>query len=208
MRLVCFSDTHGSHHDISVPLGDIAIHAGDFTRTGSICEVKDFITWYAKLPHKYKVLIAGNHDKCFETDKEAALSLISPDILYLEDSGVQIENFYVWGSPYTPRFLNWAFGKQRGEEILYHWRKIPLQTSILVTHAPPKNILDTTHKGKRVGCQDLADVLEALTSLRLHVFGHIHEARGIHKQRDCIFVNASVLDQKYKKIISPITVDL
>lgn len=34
IRVVCISDTHG-HHDVSVPDGEILIHAGDFTKVGS-----------------------------------------------------------------------------------------------------------------------------------------------------------------------------
>ena len=36
-RWVCISDTHGRHREIdSVPDGDVLIHAGDFTDTGSL----------------------------------------------------------------------------------------------------------------------------------------------------------------------------
>ena len=51
------------------------IHAGDFTRCGHLQEVKEFNNWLGKLPHKHKIVIAGNHelslDQAFR-DKMAA----------------------------------------------------------------------------------------------------------------------------------------
>lgn len=62
MKIVCISDTHMSHDAIEVPPGDVLIHAGDFTCGGSLKEVAGFANWFAGLPHKHKVLVAGNHD--------------------------------------------------------------------------------------------------------------------------------------------------
>lgn len=68
IRFVCMSDTHSltSHIKHTVPDGDVFIHAGDFTRCGSISEVKEFANWLRKLPHKHKVIIAGNHELSFD----------------------------------------------------------------------------------------------------------------------------------------------
>lgn len=208
MQIVCMSDTHGQHCNIHVPDGDVLIHAGDFTRTGTLYETEDFLSWYSGLPHPYKVFIAGNHDKGFENEKEKFKQKIPSNVVYLEDSGIQIENLYFWGSPYTPKFFNWSFGKNRGEEILAYWNKIPSCTNVLITHGPPKNILDTTYKGHHVGCADLLNVLATLQNLKLHVFGHIHEAYGIYSEKNCIFINASVLNRKYKKSAEPMVITL
>jgi len=35
VRIVCLSDTHGRHARLSVPDGDILIHAGDFMAFGA-----------------------------------------------------------------------------------------------------------------------------------------------------------------------------
>lgn len=207
MNIVCVSDTHGQHHSIDVPLGDILIHAGDITRVGALHEIEDFLLWFSELPHQYKIFIAGNHDKGFEKNKQQILAKIPSNIIYLEDSGIEIENLYFWGSPYTPKFLSWSFGKNRGEEILAYWQKIPAHTNILITHGPPKNILDTTYRGHNVGCADLMNTIHTLKSLKLHVFGHIHEAYGVYTN-GCTFVNASVLDRKYKKAFAPIVITL
>lgn len=68
VRVVCMSDTHSLTHHIKfeVPDGDIFIHAGDFTRCGKLDEVVDFNNWLEKLPHKHKLVIAGNHELSFD----------------------------------------------------------------------------------------------------------------------------------------------
>ncbi|XP_067012199.1 metallophosphoesterase domain-containing protein 1 isoform X2 [Anabrus simplex] len=62
------SDTHSLTPFIKfdIPPGDIFIHAGDFTRCGREEEVIDFNNWLAALPHKHKIVIAGNHELSFD----------------------------------------------------------------------------------------------------------------------------------------------
>ncbi|KAL4949352.1 Metallo-dependent phosphatase-like protein [Aspergillus filifer] len=60
IRIVCISDTHNNQP--SLPVGDILIHAGDLTETGSFDELQDQITWLDAQPFRHIVVIAGNHD--------------------------------------------------------------------------------------------------------------------------------------------------
>lgn len=68
LRFVCMADTHSLHPHLkmAVPDGDVFIHAGDFTRCGAVQEVREFNTWLGKLPHKHKIVIAGNHELTFD----------------------------------------------------------------------------------------------------------------------------------------------
>lgn len=67
MRLVCLSDTHGLHRRIAeVPEGDVLIHAGDCLGQGKLANVEDLNDWLGTLPHRYKLVIAGNHDRAFQ----------------------------------------------------------------------------------------------------------------------------------------------
>ena len=45
--------------DHAIPDGDILIHAGDFSISGLVSEVKEFNDWLGTLPHKHKIVIAG-----------------------------------------------------------------------------------------------------------------------------------------------------
>ena len=68
------------------PLGDILIHAGDFSNYGLVSEIVAFNDWLATLPHKvnmnrntptepdyflsqyfqHKIVVAGNHELSFD----------------------------------------------------------------------------------------------------------------------------------------------
>ena len=67
MKLVCISDTHREYSKVKVPNGDVFIHAGDIDIWGYANELTVFNEWLGSLPHKYKIVIAGNHDKLLET---------------------------------------------------------------------------------------------------------------------------------------------
>ena len=71
MRIVCISDTHLEHPDI--PDGDVLLHAGDATFQGRPEEIRTFNAWFAALPHRHKVFVAGNHDWGFQKEPEEAL---------------------------------------------------------------------------------------------------------------------------------------
>lgn len=115
---------------------------------------------------------------------------------YLQDSGVEIEGLFIWGSPISPKYHDWAFNRERGSDIRRHWKIIPPHTDVLITHCPPFGILDTSSQGTHEGCRDLLDILQHRVRPRLHVFGHIHEAHGHTTIGHTQYVNASIVGQK------------
>src|SRR5690554_4798574 len=125
MKIVCISDTHNCNGEFDVPDGDLLIHAGDFTNNGSIVEVAAFMRWFGELPHRHKVLIAGNHDRLFEREPSLARSMVPDGTIYLQDSSAEIEGLKIYGSPWQPRFFDWAFNLMRGPELAAKWAKIP-----------------------------------------------------------------------------------
>jgi predicted phosphohydrolase len=206
MRIVCLSDTHDLHDQLQVPDGDLLLHAGDATMRGSEAQIRAFDRWLATLPHRHKVVIAGNHDWAFERTPAAARSWLRA-ATYLEDSEVTVDGVRIWGSPWQPWFYDWAFNLERGPAIAAKWDRIPAGIDVLVTHGPPAGILDRTDQGDAVGC---ADLLAAVRRVRpkLHVFGHIHEAYGTLEQDGVRFVNASNCSVRYRPVQPPIVVDL
>ncbi len=208
MTIACLSDTHSLHHRIpSIPDADILIHAGDISKYGDESQVVDFLHWFSALPHKHKIFIAGNHDFFFENKREDYIRTVIPDnVIYLNDSGCEINGIRFWGSPITPEFMNWAFNRKRGTEIQQHWNKIPENTDILITHGPPAGILDTTTNFQKTGCEDLLNTVLKIRPA-YHIFGHIHEAHGIITQASTTFVNAAILDEKYRIKNKPIMID-
>ena len=53
---------------LKVPEGDVLLHGGDFTQIGLRDEVEHFNQFLASLPHKHKIVIAGNHEVTFDTE--------------------------------------------------------------------------------------------------------------------------------------------
>jgi predicted phosphodiesterase len=206
LRIVCLSDTHGRHGKIPVPEGDVLLHAGDFTRRGGAAEVEAFGAFLAGLPHRHKVVIAGNHDFLFQRDPERARALLA-GATYLEDSGVAIDDVHFWGSPWQPWFHDWAFNLPRGKALAEKWALVPAGVDVLVTHGPPHGVLDATCDGSRVGCEELALALLRIRP-RLHVFGHIHEAYGLVRRGDTLSVNACSCDLSYRPVHPPLVVDV
>jgi Icc-related predicted phosphoesterase len=210
MKIACFSDTHGLHRRVKVPDADLLIYAGDFMTDGyDLREVKDFGEWLSSQPHKYKVWIAGNHDRAIERDCYLAMEHFV-GCYYLENSGINIEGLKLYGSPVQPEFCNWSFNVPRGPEIRKYWDMIPLDTDILVTHGPPMGYLDTSHptnpvyKNNHLGCRDLADKVREVKP-KLHIFGHIHGGYGKLETSNATFLNVSICDEAYRAV-NPVTV--
>jgi predicted phosphohydrolase len=205
MRIVCLSDTHTRHARIAVPDGDLLVHTGDFSGRGKEGEIRAFDAWLGTLPHRHKVIIAGNHDFAFEDDPSARGWI--QHAVYLEDEGLEIEGLRIWGSPWQPRFFDWAFNLDRGAPLRAVWAKIPEGIDILLTHGPPHRILDRTARGQEVGCEQLREAVFRVRP-QLHVFGHIHEAHGEEFVDGVQFVNASCCNLDYRPTQAPIVVDI
>jgi hypothetical protein len=102
VRIICISDTHGQHAGLRLPDGEILIHAGDFMTYGNAPrEIIDFNTWLGRQPHAHKIVIAGNHDRLFESHPIPARDLIT-NATYLEDSGVEVEGLKFWITSAAP----------------------------------------------------------------------------------------------------------
>ncbi|MDP4532865.1 metallophosphatase domain-containing protein [Marinobacter salarius] len=210
MRLVCISDTHSMHRRITdLPEGDVLIHAGDCLGAGTLQNVEEFNDWLGILPHRHKIVIAGNHDWVFQQAPDLARATLT-NAIYLEDDGIEVEGLRFWGSPWTPTFMDWAFMLDRGQPLHDHWQLIPENTDVLITHGPPHGIADEVEAGfgtLNVGCNDLLDRIDSL-SLKAHIFGHIHEGYGSVVKDGICFVNASTCDERYRPINPPILIDI
>lgn len=105
----------------------------------------------------------------------------------------------VYVSAYTPEFYDWAFPYPRdldrfnnsesatpsnpvpsfdsdsdpGPSDVYTGKAV----NLMITHGPPKGVLDKTATGQDVGCEHLMRAVQRCKPL-LHCFGHIHEGSG------------------------------
>lgn len=212
------SDTHGYHELLTIPKGiDVVIHSGDHSNYRDVyrneAEAHNFLHWYSKLKIKYKVLIAGNHDALASEWNTKFRDLCKKlGIIYLQDESVTIKGIKIYGSPYTPRFGNWHFMKDRGK-IDRVWQAIPEDTRILVVHGPPKGVLDSAHDFnnyiEQCGCGALMKRVQKIKPDYV-LFGHIHNNNEIinagtrtFSGLKTIFINASVVtDRKFGTLTS------
>ena len=231
MQIIAISDTHGKHRDVELPKGDVLVHAGDFTVHGEKSVTLDFVNWFSEQSFEHKIFISGNHDMWAESH-EVELSRYASEqgVHYLCNSSVELEGMKFWGSPKTPRFMDWAFMYSPGREAESQWSQIPATMDVIVTHGPPQGILDDLYvasdnkidndlglasavgshspaQSQSVGCEALAKRVMQIKP-RLHVFGHIHEAFGSVRVGRTQFVNASVMDRHYNLANSPHQLDL
>ncbi|SCO77617.1 related to phosphoesterases [Fusarium oxysporum] len=180
ISVVCISDTHNSQPHL--PFGDILIHAGDLTQSGSLGELKATIAWLNSQPHTHKVVVAGNHDLlldqgCDRRGQAAAEGecLDWGDCIYLENETTTVtcdsgRSLKIYGCPLSPRHGNWSFQYPRSKDV---WSgTVPNDIDVLVTHGPPFAHLDLN-----LGCYYLLQALWRTRPL-LHVFGHVHEGYG------------------------------
>jgi len=222
MRITVISDTHTKHGLIpltDLPGGDLLIHAGDIMNSGyNKNDILDFCTWFHSLEqYDKKIFIAGNHDRMFENHPEGVEELLNIylDIDYLQDEGYDLYDLdtdtstKIYGSPWQPEFYSWAFNlPKNGIELAGKWEAIPDNTDILITHGPAFGTLDTVagRPWDNLGCELLAERIERFRP-KIHICGHIHSGRGIEYKNGTLFINASVLDERYEYTQKPITID-
>ena len=225
IRIVIISDTHGKEFDLKLPQGDILIHAGDMTNNGTIEDVVYFANWLQRQSFKHKIVIAGNHDWCFETIPEKAakwLKATAPEnynlpivnntdnIHYLQDNGIQLTLnnvlLKIWGSPWSRKWGRWAFQYKYANDVIQKWSQIPDNTDILITHGPAYGILDMITHNQNVGCPNLKVQLE-LIKPKLHISGHIHEAYGETVKNGVQHINASIRSGTYGPNNNPVVID-
>ena len=118
MKIVCISDTHCNLKKVTLPEGDILVHAGDALSRGTLSEFMRFIKNIEKLKSKYEniIYVPGNHDIVTEKNEDLIKKeCISRGIIYLNNAGVTINCVKFWGSGITPRFHNWAWNRDSGE---------------------------------------------------------------------------------------------
>lgn len=187
-------------------MGDVLLHAGDFSKMGTEKEFIDFNAWLGTLPHKFRVVIPGNHDFLAQTHLNLARELLSNATHFLVHEACEIDGLKIFGSPWTPYFGGWAFN-YKADEAVDLWRDLPDDTDILMTHGPAYSVLDRTDRGVLAGCPELLRIVGKIRP-RYHVCGHIHEAHGFNEAAHTASINASMLNLQYRYVNKPFVFDL
>lgn len=175
-HIFAFSDTHGRHSELKIPQEtDILICAGDGVNGLALAELQDFFSWYASIPAKLRLFVAGNHELVFDLYPEEAKSIIPKDIVLLENSGICFDGIKFYSVAARP----W----------LHQKIAIPPRTDFLITHGPAKGFLDND-----TGCLLLRQAI-LNDKPHYHIFGHVHALGNQIYRRTCTtFCNISCLN--------------
>jgi hypothetical protein len=210
--------------DLLLIAGDIC-PMGDHSVAAQHLWLRDkFARFLDRVPAKHVVGIAGNHDVIFAQPLDAEPQVPYLPWSYLQDSGIELCGLKLWGSPWAPWLAaGWVFqGPKRDPNEAFlreRFSLIPADTDILVTHSPPYGILDLTVGGattpaypservadRHAGSKALAVALQRLRPrLRLHICGHLHDARGVTRDGSDgpLIANASALTAWYDPMAGP-----
>lgn len=225
MTKICLvSDTHEMMNLVKVPDCDILIHCGDATGLGHVDKLLEFNKIAKNLKKagtcKEVVFIPGNHDISLDVTHPAMAKnrtvgrrihekarAALKDMHLLIDAGIELMGVKIWGSPWTPRFYGWAFMYDDDGLAYSHWKRIPEGLDVLITHGPPKGILDLTDDNRPAGSALLHDIT-FLKKPKIHAFGHIHSGYGETKIQGIHFINAAACTEQYIPSNPPIVVEL
>ena len=161
LSIFAFSDTHGCHRDLRVPeKTDILICAGDAVEDNLLGdEYDDFIEWFSSFPAKWKLFVPGNHELSFELGQSEKIEKA------MSEKGIQVLQNAVYDCDGV------IIGSIDADSSIAD-ENIPTDLDILVTHYPPYGILDDDMGSTEI----LNFVIKSQPSL--HLFGHIHSAKG------------------------------
>jgi Icc-related predicted phosphoesterase len=223
MIIDCIADLHGDYPVLEG--GDLLIVAGDLTARDTENEYALFDYWMNEQNYKKKIVISGNHDNYLNDCRKVAVKPLFHGLQFCEylcDSGTEFEGLKIWGTPWTKTFHGMnpnckAFTCDTEGELFEKFSLIPNDIDILVTHSPPYLIGDLVHRYRvepeHVGSRSLGKKLKD-SSIKLHVFGHIHSGYGetrLQREKDdneFIFVNASIMNEDYDAVNKPIRIIL
>ena len=186
---------------------DVAIHCGDLTEESKLEECRAILRLLMDIEAPLKLVIAGNHDftmdiSAFREKVAQARPPLDPDlvrkvygdygearqlfenarsagIFFLDEGSYQFAlkngaTLAVYASPYIPSLGDWGFQYHPSQG---HDFEILKGVDLVMTHGPPRGIMDYTESKQRAGCPDLFGAI-ARARPRLHCFGHIHEGWG------------------------------
>lgn len=194
ISITCISDTHNDHGELHLASGDILIHAGDACTKGNYTEGLNFLYWFVKQPFKYKILVPGNHDRKLKSHPELLKLAHDLGIKLLMDDYVEIEGLKIYGNCRTFMDESRQADYDKRKEA---WKNIPKDLDILITHIPPKGILDANREGIPIGCSELFKKVIEVRPM-LHLFGHCHENRGKTVVKAGVeFKNVAVKNREY-----------
>ncbi len=205
-RVTVISDTHWRHQDLELPAGDILIHCGDmFNISSDKSQIRSIDAWFGKQRFAHRLCTGGNHDLELESET-ARHPQPFRNAHFLKQELVEVRGLRIFGAPWVPDLPRHAFFKS-GAALAEAWAQVPAGIDILVTHTPPKGILDMSSSNRSFGCAALAREMGRIAP-RVHCFGHVHASAGHRQIGETLFINAASFDSRTRGVRPPISFTL
>lgn len=187
MKLLLFSDVHlnKNYCDNLVQKSqdvDVVIGAGDYC---SLRKDLDRVIGWLNTIDKPSLLVPGNAES-YEELQIACSSWSQATVLHGNGTEIGGIDFFGIGGgiPVTP-FGSWSydFTEEEAAKLLYDCP----ENGVLISHSPPKNILDLSSSGMHLGSEAVHyAIIERIP--QLVVCGHIHESAGKMEEVDSVTV--------------------
>ena len=198
MRILSITDLHGDRRSLGRILEhagpvDLILFGGDITHFGSPEEAENLVDT-ARQSGTSVLAVAGNCDSAAIDDRLAQLDVgIHGRGRIFRGVGLQgLSGMPPWrGTMYQFTEEQLAASLEAG------WAELNgCGPHVVVSHAPPRGIVDRTSTGKQAGSTALRTFIEEKEPA-LVLCGHIHESRGIKALGQTTVANCGVAAQRY-----------
>ena len=228
MKITAISDLHGKFPkiektDMLLIAGDIAPTTSHFYPHQIQWYSSDFIRWLESVPAKNIVFIAGNHDIFMQIMKIKDIRKYLPkNVHYLNNEIKEIDGISIYGTQWTPPFMNWAFMKEDdpnglGKIFSKGIKKYLLdnkKVDVILSHGACYGVSDVVLKNPgnctpgHLGSAEMIKVVDALQP-KYFIFGHIHSAE--HKPvkvKNTTYACVSLINERYNMAYKPLVFSL
>ncbi|PAA54254.1 hypothetical protein BOX15_Mlig003221g1 [Macrostomum lignano] len=134
----------------SIYEADVLVHCGNlnnyqfskhfFKDSEFHSQIKAIDAFFAKMPHKYKIFVAGPNE-IFDGESREKLQALLPNCIYLQDSSCVIEGVRFYGTPWTVsrRGIDGRGFVKSHAELKTIWSNIPDDVDVFVAPSIPTN---------------------------------------------------------------------
>jgi Icc-related predicted phosphoesterase len=199
MKILAIADPHGNYSSIQALLTkagkiDVVMIAGDITNFGPDEKANELIEMFEQTV----MAVPGNcdHTSILEVLERSHAINLHKHIVIID----QITFVGMGGSNPTPFCTPFEIEEDVMDNELSQLLAKAEDTGypiVLLTHAPPHNILDNVGDA-HVGCHTFAN---HMNKVRLIVCGHIHEARGIVDNCGTLVINPGMASEGSAAVI-------
>lgn len=184
MKICHLSDSHGRWPKL--PDSDIVVHSGDMlpNRTRGIVPVElhyqegwlqQNMQWLKdSIGSRPFLFVPGNHDYFDPIPHTVAAGIDARDARGVSN----VDDIWFYGFAGVPYFTG-EWNHEMSENQIAQGFQPPVDTDVIIAHAPIYGVLDRNANGTRCGSKAIRAAMQSGGSPAWYLHGHIHEAAGV-----------------------------